>query len=186
MQNWKALLLGCASAAVIAGGAHAREGNYYVGGYVGTNLLQEQDIDFDGEETGVALEGVEFNAESAGTGSLVYGYDYNSPWRGELELAYRVNNLGQANDGPLTIASDSGDTPLNGSDADIHSVALMANVIRDFDVTENIGVYAGAGLGVTQLSLSAEVDTGDHELCRTDGVDRGDAGFDGLHAVDRF
>ncbi len=195
MMNWKACLLAGASAVVIAGAAQAREPGYYVGAYVGTGLLEDQDIEFSGSSESSETydefdyytdEGFygdlgtvvyddygdtatfEFDADSDLAGSLLYGYDYENGWRGEIELTGRSNNLGQFNDGrPVDYgddavavgADDYTPTSLDGegpSDADVKAIAIMANVIRDVEITDKVEVYGGLGLGVARLSLTAE------------------------------
>jgi outer membrane protein OmpA-like peptidoglycan-associated protein len=133
----KTTLFAAVATLAIAPAAHAYQGFYGAIG-AGLNYMQpDQDV----ESTGSLV----FDSEADyNNGIGVYtalGYDWGSNWRGELEFSYRQNDIRHlAGDG----LGFSGWPALTG---DLQAMALMFNVIRDFNTGGSITPYVGLGVG---------------------------------------
>lgn len=71
--------------------------------------------------------------------------------RGEIEVGYRANDMDE-----FTEAGISG--PANG---DVGSLALMANLLTDLDLSPNIKPFLGAGIGMARVELDSDTDDDD-------------------------
>lgn len=113
----------------------ASAGNYYVGGGILGNIVSDNDID-----------GPNFSSEAEADnglgGILTFGYDYDSPWRGELEFGGRKNDIDKI-----------GGVGVSG-DAAVYSG--MINALYDFDTNSAFTPYLGAGLGLAYGDVSID------------------------------
>jgi outer membrane protein OmpA-like peptidoglycan-associated protein len=89
------------------------------------------------------------------------GYRWAEFWRLEFEVSYRENDLD---------TFSIGGTPLTGS-GDVEQLAVMLNLLFDFDVTETINFSIGAGIGAAQVEVEA---TGTSLLPTTIFIDESD------------
>lgn len=132
-----AALGAAALTAGLAGGAHAQQdqAGYYVGVSAGYNAPEDSDI-----------EGNNFTASAdiddalLSFGSIALGYAYEGPWRGEVELARRVNDVDSVSGIQAT--------------GDVSANSLMFNAFYDFhDLIPRVTPYVGAGLGVAHVEV---------------------------------
>ena len=113
--------------------AMAGEKGYYVGAGIG--LVKPSDATVSGTNSGK----VDF--DNTFMGSISLGYNYASPWRGEVELSRRGGNVDS-----VSGANGSGEALATG---------IMANAIYDFNSIGSITPYVGAGLGFAQVKLDS-------------------------------
>lgn len=113
--------------------ALAGEKGYYVGAGVG--LVKPSDKNISGVNSG------KVNFDNTFMGSISLGYDYASPWRGEVELSRRGGNVDT-----VSGAAGSGEVLATG---------IMANALYDFNTIGSITPYVGAGLGLAQVKLDS-------------------------------
>lgn len=118
---------------------------FYTGLNAGVNFQSDSDFEIGG---GVGVDN-EYDAGFAISG--VAGYDYGQAFgfagvRGELELAYRENEIDVH-----TVDALGGDQP--GSEGESSSLALMANGYLDFNEIGRFTPYVGAGIGFAQVSF---------------------------------
>lgn len=142
----RTLLASAAAVAVITtpafadGGTSMRDGDYwYVGLSAGANDLHDisastafswiYNTDFD---TGYAL-------------SANVGYRWPTGLRAEVEFTYRDNNVSSL------VANPGG--PASSPDGDVTQYTLMANVLYDFHVLDDVNLSLGAGLGASDASF---------------------------------
>ena len=111
--------------------AMAGDNGYYVGAGVG--VVKPSDTNVSGTNSG------KINLDSSFIGSVSLGYNYTSPWRGEIELSRRGGN----------VDSVSG----SAGSGDVLATAIMANAIYDFDAMGLVTPYVGAGLGFAKIKL---------------------------------
>ncbi|MCV3272194.1 outer membrane protein [Roseobacter sinensis] len=130
-----AVLLSCA-----AFGAEAQEdvSGFYGGLFGGLSALQEDDFTLGGSTTTL-------NFDSGAMAGLSLGYDYGgSPWRSEIEFAYRTGDATDFSGGA-------------GSGGDLASTSLMINGYYQFATRSAWQPYVGAGLGVaTEIDFDIE------------------------------
>jgi outer membrane protein OmpA-like peptidoglycan-associated protein len=144
MSMRKVLLATAALAVVGATGASADDYSptgWYAGAGAGINWVD------DTEET---LSGGDHTIEWD-TGFVVegdVGYRWAEFWRLELEASYRENDADVFNPGggfysgvPVTAAGD------------VEQLAVMLNLLFDFDVTDTINFSLGAGIGGAQVEV---------------------------------
>ncbi len=103
---------------------------YYIGAQGGYNIIHNPDLD-----------ATAFNADTetsgGGVGTLSVGYQYDSPWRAEIEAGYRTNGVDEVTS-----------TPASG---DIDAFTAMANIFYDFEV-DAFSPYVGIGVGLAYLN----------------------------------
>lgn len=152
--DMKNVVLGTAMGLVLAGGvATAQEDSLYVKAGLGYGAPGEMDVEqpFSSNTDVGLVYGV-----SEIRPLLALGYDMAGPWRVELESVQRYNTLSTWEWFP-------------GMKADLNSVALMANVLHDFDSVAAgplpVTPYLGAGLGVarTRFSVADSVSNATHK-----------------------
>ena len=142
----KTILLATAATLAITPAAHAYEGLYGAIG-AGLTLLKDGDVSNDGPGGGGA---VIFDSDADyGSGIGVYaalGYDWGNSWRTELEFSHRNNDIN-------SIAAQPGFSgwPAGTISGDSTAVALMVNMLRDFDFGSRITPYIGGGIGVADV-----------------------------------
>ena len=110
---------------------------------------------FGGADFGYDPTSIEFDAGALA--GLALGAKIGGNLRGEIEFAYRRNDVSSYFEG-------TGSTPADTSSSGDVSEAftLMANVFHDIEVSENVGVHIGGGVGVARLSIDmANVDYSD-------------------------
>lgn len=142
------LLCGAACAVVFAGiatGASASAqdvGSPYLKFGVGYGGPGEQDVE---NVFGVSGSDGITEGEFEFRPLLAAGYDFVGPWRAEMDLVHRYNELGDVEGTP-------------GLDADLNTVALMTNVLYDFSVDlpgpVDVAPYLGAGAGVAHTRFA--------------------------------
>lgn len=106
---------------------------YYIGAQGGYNLIHNPDLDGD-----------TFNASTDTSGGPVglfsLGYDYQSPWRAEIEAGYRSNGIDDVESVTAT--------------GDIDAFTAMANIYYDFDL-DAFSPYVGVGVGAAYLKANS-------------------------------
>jgi outer membrane protein OmpA-like peptidoglycan-associated protein len=118
-----------------------------VGAGAGINWADDTDETMDfavTPATGPAAVDIEWD-----TGWMIeadVGYRWAEFWRAELELSYRENDLDTFGFGGAPLATASGD---------LEQLAIMANLLFDFDVTDTINFSIGAGIGAAQVEIEA-------------------------------
>lgn len=115
------------------------------------------------------------------SGEVVWGHKYDNNFRIDTSLAYQRANFDKitfVDDGGLGMALtgtsfDGRSVPLN--DSWTQSWTLWLKGGYDFEVTEKIGAYVGAGLGLSAIKVSL------HDLGVTDdGKDNASLAYQGL------
>lgn len=126
------------SAGILATGAQAGEmdktGQYYLGAAAGFVTAHDSDID----SNDFADENASF--DNGGAVLLNLGTYFTNNLRGELELGYRKQDIG-----------DVSGTTANGS---IRAFSGMVNALYDFDINSDFTPYLGGGFGVTHIKAS--------------------------------
>lgn len=145
----KTTLLAAAATLAISPAANAYQGLY---GAIGAGLtLMQSDRDVSNDGAGVGGPLIFDSSADYDNGIGVYsalGYDWGNNWRTELELSYRNNEIDSiAADG----AGFSG-WPSGTISGESKSLALMLNVLRDFEVGGNLKPYIGGGIGVADVN----------------------------------
>ncbi|MEM7630438.1 MAG: outer membrane beta-barrel protein [Pseudomonadota bacterium] len=115
------------------------DGSYYVKLFGGASDLRSDTLSFGG-----AVSDATFDTGVVAGGA--FGYDYaGSPWRAEVEYAYR--------------SSDVTPAASFGTGGDFASTALMVNGIYTFSTPGAVQPYVGVGLGfLTEVDL--DIDAG--------------------------
>ena len=132
MRSRMMLLLSAAVLAGSAGGAAAQnmwEG-LYLGGAAGITLPDDSDIEGSGIRTDAELD---YGPALSG----VVGYDLPGPFRTELELNFRTNDVDE-------IGSASGG-------GELRSYGALVNLFYDFALGGGFTPYVGAGIGGARL-----------------------------------
>ena len=120
---------------------------YYVSLFGGANFLESADVSID--PLGSDLED-NFGRIGFDTGFVVggaFGLEFAPGWRSEVELSYRKNDVSSYFEG-----TEPNNLATNG-DA-IGALAIMANVWKDFDLSDTIGLHVGGGIGAANLDLT--------------------------------
>jgi len=134
MNRTKICLAGLIGSLPLAAAAQVAEGPYLDAG-TGANFSRDQAVyDANGQPVG-ALE-----YDGGVPGTIAAGYALANGWRGDVEFAFRRNDI---NDG-ASVAS-------NG---EIDAGTLMAMAWYDWPVTWMLRPFAGAGVGTARLDLS--------------------------------
>jgi len=102
---------------------------YYVGGGILGNFVSDNDISGTGFSPKAELK-------NGYGGILTFGHNYDSPWRGEIELGARKNSVKNI------------DNVRVGDNATVYTG--MANLIYDIDVGSDWTPYMGGGLGIAR------------------------------------
>jgi opacity protein-like surface antigen len=138
-QNWRSemFLRGLSMALVItalgsgiAQAQEAGEAGFYVRGYAGASTLSDANV-----TVGALKASGKYNGDLI-TGGAV-GYDYEGPWRAEVEYTYRSSTFKAV---PATFASAG----------DYASTAIMLNGLYSFGQLGVAKPYVGAGVGFTR------------------------------------
>jgi hypothetical protein len=143
-MNKLALLATAASLATLALASTASAASFtgwYGGVEAGANWVPNQngvDDTIDPTFTGGYTNKTEFDTGWAIMGSAGYSF---GPWRTELELGYRSNDISKyvvPNASSTTQFSDGGD---------VHQFTVMANALYDINVTPDYQLSLGGGVG---------------------------------------
>ncbi|MFC1673102.1 OmpA family protein [Pseudomonadota bacterium] len=126
-------LLTAAAVGVCASAAMAQDASpsYYLGAGVGLVDVPDTNV------TDTAKRKVKF--DNGNMGSLFLGYDYASPWRGEVELSRRAAGL-------KSVAGTA-------ASGEWLATSLMANAIYDFDINAPVTPYLGLGAGFSRVEF---------------------------------
>lgn len=140
----RVLLTSAAIVALAASPAMATPG-WYLGAAGGVNWAQDTSVltalsDHDDTQfdTGWALAGT-------------FGYSWLEGYRGEIEFAYRHNDLDSVFEHPNG-SSSFFHTQLSG---DLVQFSVMANALYDFQVADDFVLTIGGGIGVAEARLNA-------------------------------
>ncbi len=148
-------LLAAAATLAIAPAAHAYEGLYGAIG-AGLNLLKDGDVSNDGPGGGGAFIFDSSADHSKGIGVYAaVGYDWGNSWRTELEFSHRNNDI-------TSIATNPGFAgfPAGTVSGDSTAVALMFNLLHDFNSGTRYTPYIGGGVGFADV---------DHDIIGANG-----------------
>lgn len=155
----KTTLLAAAATMAIAPAAHAYEGLY---GAIGAGLNYmgyENDVSTDSSSTPGPFQFDSSTDMDNGIGVYAaLGYDWGNNWRTEVEFSYRDNSIDQIDpDG----AGFSG-WPAGTINGDYTTLALMGNLIYDFNNDSSFTPYLGigAGLGIVDPDIVGFVNPG--------------------------
>ena len=121
--------------------ALADEGNYYVSGRIVGAEHKARDMGASARPgIGAFVPGRE--SDKFTTGSFAAGYQYGNGWRVEGEYTL-----------PKTDTFTSGSTafPTSSNVHYIEAQRLMANVYRDFAISDQVSLYGSAGLGIARI-----------------------------------
>ena len=141
----KRVLLTSAAIVTLAASPAVATPGWYFGVAGGANWAQDtspltafgdhEDTQFD---TGWALAGT-------------FGYSWLAGYRGEIEFAYRQNDLDSVFESPNR-GSPFFHTQLSG---DLVQFSVMANALYDFQVADDFVLTVGGGIGVAEARLNA-------------------------------
>ena len=144
----KTTLLAAAATMAIAPAANAYEGLYGAIGAGLSYMKNERDVSNDGTGGGGVFT-FDSNADY-NNGVGVYtalGYAFEGGWRSELEFSYRNNDIDQIDPDGLGFSG----WPEGTISGDTTSIAIMLNVIRDFDLGGKVTPYIGGGVGFADV-----------------------------------
>jgi opacity protein-like surface antigen len=149
----KLLVLGVfgISSLVLAGTCFAA--SPYFSGNFGFVSVSDADLT-NAEFAGLGISNVEISFDNGVGLSLAAGAD-TGVVRVEGEFSYRKNDM---DDLSASFGGVSDSTPLSG---EIESMALMGNVIKDFNTDSVLTPFLGLGLGFTKLDAEIEGDSED-------------------------
>ena len=134
MNRTKICLAGLIASLPVAAAAQVAEGPYLDAG-TGANFSRDQNVyDANGQPVG-ALE-----YDGGVPGTIAAGYALANGWRGDVEFAFRRNDI-----------NDDASVATNG---EIDAGTLMAMAWYDWPVTWMLRPFAGAGAGTARLDLS--------------------------------
>ncbi len=128
---------------------------YYVSLFGGANFLESADVSIDPLASDLDDDFGRIGFDTGFVAGGTFGLEFIPGWRSEVELSYRKNDVSSYFEGTITnnLAS-SGDA--------IGALAIMANVWKDFHLSDNIGLHVGGGIGAANLDLTmANVDDTD-------------------------
>jgi outer membrane protein OmpA-like peptidoglycan-associated protein len=135
MNRIKVCLVGLIGTLPLAAAAQVTEGPYLDVG-TGANFSRDQNVyDANGQPAGT----LEYDGGVPGT--IAAGYAIANGWRGDLEFAFRRNDV-----------NDGASVATNG---EIDAGTLMAMAWYDWPVTWKVRPFAGAGVGTARLDLSS-------------------------------
>lgn len=135
MNRTKICLAGLIGSLPLAAAAQVAEGPYLDAG-TGANFSRDQAVyDVNGRPVG----SLEYDGGVPGT--VAAGYALSNGWRGDVEFAFRRNDI-----------NDSSSVATNG---EIDAGSLMAMAWYDWPVTWMVRPFAGAGAGTARLDLSS-------------------------------
>jgi len=152
------LVIGMAMASTaLTAPAVARDGQWYIQGEAGAMLVDDVDLDVDGNTDEAT---VDFNT-GYDFGGLV-GYDFGA-FRLETEAAYKSASIDELTAGTLGFqAGPPVGTTFNGFTApatgDVTALSFMLNGLFDFGPDDGLQAFAGGGVGVARVSLDGTVD----------------------------
>ena len=161
----KRIILATVAAAAIASPAAARDGSPYVG--VEAGLLVPRDSGPSGNVDrrfpgGPWVDFLNIDHNLGFDGDVLAGYDFGM-FRLEGEVAYKrakhhSYNIDGDAPGPFPGGGAQAVVPGADIDADGRTSVLsgMINALVDFDIGNNVGLYAGGGVGVARVSMTID------------------------------
>jgi OmpA-OmpF porin, OOP family len=150
MSMRKILLATAALAVVGATGAQADDYSptgWYAGAGAGMNMLDDTNESF----LGPVLTDPTIEWDTGFVVEADIGYRWAEFWRLELEASYRENDVDVFNTGTTTGFYAQ---PVTAA-GDVEQLAVMLNLLFDFDVTDTINFSVGAGIGGAQVEVEA-------------------------------
>lgn len=165
------LVIGMAMAStMLATSAHAREDAWYVEFDGGVMLVEDFDLDINGQADDLSMD----HTEGYDFGGIV-GYDFGGA-RLEAEASYReadidtvtVGTAGFPGGGATGVAAPGVRAAAGSSNA----LSFMVNGLADFGPDDGLQGFLGAGVGVARTDVNATINTS-----FPDGFDDSDTGF---------
>ena len=165
------LVIGMAMAStMLATSAHAREDAWYVEFDGGVMLVEDFDLDINGQADDLSID----HTEGYDFGGIV-GYDFGGA-RLEAEASYREADIDTVTVGATGFPSGSpaaltpaGAYPAGGS---ANALSFMINGLADFGPDDGLQAFLGGGVGVARTDVNATINTS-----AGDGIDDSDTGF---------
>jgi opacity protein-like surface antigen len=139
------ILLAASAALLTAAPAAARDNSAYFGLEAGPLWAKDTPVEIDGEEL------VEINHKMGVDGDMIAGYDFGM-FRLEAELAYKRSGHDEYSDEEESFDGDGRTSVYSG----------MINGMVDVGPDHDFAAYAGAGIGLAQVTHS--VDDGDDAI----------------------
>jgi opacity protein-like surface antigen len=136
------LLASAALVTVLAAASPAQADDLYIGAFGGANFADE--ADGTGDVGGGYGYTVEVENELGWAAGAAVGYGFDIGLRAEAEVAYRMNELDQAN---IAIAALD-------LDGDTTALSIMGNLWFDIPLNGPVRPFLGGGLGMAQVSLN--------------------------------
>jgi hypothetical protein len=162
-MNKLALLATAASLATLALASSASAAGFtgwYGGVEAGANWVADENgvnDTIDPTWTGGWVNSSEFDTGWALTGTAGYAF---GPWRAEMELGYRKNDMSKY----VTTASTYPDA------GELSQLTLMANALYDVNITPDYQLSVGGGVGVDHLSYENTASYHDVPIKDSDNV----------------
>ncbi|MDF2763821.1 MAG: hypothetical protein K0S81_815, partial [Rhodospirillales bacterium] len=136
------LLASAALVTVLAAASPAQAEGLYIGAFGGANFADE--ADGTGDVGGGYGYTVEVENELGWAAGAAVGYGFDISLRAEAEVAYRMNELDQAN---IAIAALD-------LDGDTTALSIMGNLWFDIPLNGPVRPFLGGGLGMAQVGLN--------------------------------
>lgn len=133
--------------------AHADEAEFANGYYVGGGILGNHVTDNDIDGSNFDLEA---DLKKGFGGLLTFGHNYDSPWRGEIEIGGRKNSI------------DSIEGVNVGDDATVYTG--MANLLYDIDAGSNWTPYLGGGIGIAHGTADIDSNVNGSSVSESDNT----------------
>ncbi|PKN11723.1 MAG: hypothetical protein CVU69_11260 [Deltaproteobacteria bacterium HGW-Deltaproteobacteria-4] len=140
----KIWIVGLAMALMLGGGVSSALAAPYVSGAFGLVSASDSDV----SEPGFSAE-LSFDPGFGFIAAIGNGFD---GLRGEIEMAYRTNDIDEVSFQGLNAS-------VNG---DITSLAVMGNLLVDLAVSETVRPFLGAGIGLANVEVNSN-DLGDED-----------------------
>jgi OmpA-OmpF porin, OOP family len=149
----KKLFLATAAFAFVGAGAASADDwsatGWYAGAGAGINWADDTDetLDFSTGVGGTLPVDIEWDTGWVIEGDV--GYRWAENWRLEFEVSYRESDVDTFSVGPTSFTTTG----------DLEQLAIMANLLFDFDVTDEINFSIGAGIGAAQVEIEVTATT---------------------------
>lgn len=176
------LLASCAAFGLLVGSAAAEEPSpfekdaFYAAVFGGGNFLQDTDVSVNPMGSGLDSTSGDIGFDKGFAVGAAVGHEFTHNLRGELELSYRRNDVSSYYEG---VTPFGGDRNQASPDDYISALAIMANVWRDVELNETIGLHFGGGIGIAQIDLELDAvrAIGTSPVDDSDWVPAGQAGI---------
>ncbi|MEM9838468.1 MAG: OmpA family protein [Pseudomonadota bacterium] len=169
-MTYRVALLAAAGVMALGTASAQDKDGYYISGGLGYAWeYGENDFESDGNAVPTEFDtNIDTDAGFATHGAI--GKYFSNGLRGEIEMSYRLVDVDSLpGDGT---ASWNGFGSIDGN---MSAVATMVNVLKDFQVTEKLTPYVGAGVGVAQVRF--DFDNVDDIPAATSPADAGGNGY---------